>query len=74
MPVGGTPRIPFRIIRVTPDKTERFRTHPHTREAALHGLAVEWVEGLEALCQTNLPQIGRALGGTRLGHIGARLR
>ena len=74
MPVGGTPRIPFRIIRLTPHKTECFSTHPYSREAALHGLSVEWIERREALRQTDLPQVGRALGGTRLGQVRARLR
>jgi hypothetical protein len=55
MPVGGTSRIPFRIIRFPPHKPERFSTHPYSREAALHGLAVEWIERCEALRQTGLP-------------------
>ena len=74
MPVGGTPRLPFCIIRFPPHKTERFRTHPHAREAVLHGRAIKGIEGLEALGQTTLLQIGRALGGARLGHVDALLR
>ena len=65
-PVGGTPRIPVPIFRFTPHKKEGFSTHPHSREAALHGVTVAWIETLETLHQTNLLQVGRALGSARL--------
>ena len=72
MPAGGTPRIPFCTSR-HPTQPQRFCTHPHAREATLHRRTFERIECLEALRQTNLPQVGDTLGSRRLGHD-ARLR
>ena len=68
--MGRTPRISCPIFRFTPHKTEGFSTDPHSREAALHGFMLDRIEPLETLGQTNLLQVGRAIGGACLGEIG----
>src|SRR5712691_9704843 len=74
LPAGVPSRVPRRLHRITPHKTERVGTHPHSGGTAPHRLTILRIEPLKALGQTNLAQVGCPLGSARLGQIGTRLR
>src|SRR5256885_16050139 len=73
MPAGVKSRVPRRIRRIAPHKTERLGTHSHSGGTALHSLTILRIEPLIALGQTNLTEVGCTLGSARLGQIGTRL-
>jgi hypothetical protein len=56
-----------------PEKQKRCSTHSYSEHITQDSRTVEWHEGLKALCQTNLLQIGPAPSGTRLGQVGVHV-
>jgi hypothetical protein len=56
-----------------PEKQKRCSTHSYSEHITQDSRTVEWSEGLKALYQTNLLQIGPAPSGARLGQVGAHV-
>jgi hypothetical protein len=73
VPAGVTAGIALLPNGIAPHKKESFSTHPDAGPAILYSFTIQRIEGLEALRQANLAEIGRPLSGSGFGEIGQLL-
>lgn len=73
VPVGRTAGIALCRIGLTPHKQEGFRAHAYLRPTLLHGRAIPGIEGLEALHEPNLTEIGSTLRRAGFPQVGMLL-
>src|SRR2546430_189746 len=64
-PVLIMARVPHRVIRLTPNETQRLSAHALARQATADGVTIRWIESLQALGEPDLSEIRRALARAR---------